>query len=54
MKVTVSSKGRIVLPDAFRLMDRVEQGQEFEVERVNCGEYRLIRRTPRQNEGAID
>lgn len=54
MKTTVSSKGQIVLPAEFRQMDRVEQGQEFEVERIAYGEYRLARRTPRQNEGAID
>jgi len=33
--------------------DRVEAGQEFDVERVDRGEYRLIRRTAPPNEGAI-
>ena len=54
MKTTVSSKGQIVLPAKFRRMDHVEPGQEFDVERLDRGEYRLIRRVARPNEGAID
>jgi len=54
MKTTVSSKGQIVLPAEFRQMDRVEPGQEFDVERVERGDYRLIRRTAPPNEGAVD
>ena len=54
MKTTVSSKGQIVLPAEFRQMDRVESGQEFDVERVDRGDYRLVRRTAPPNEGAVD
>lgn len=54
MKTTVSSKGQIVLPAEFRRMDRVEPGQEFEVERIERGDYRLVRRAAPPNEGAID
>ncbi len=54
MKTTVSSKGQIVLPAAFRQMDRIEAGQEFEVERLARGEYHLVRKAPRPNEGAVD
>jgi len=54
MKTTVSSKGQIVLPAEFRQMDRVEPGQEFDVERLDRGDYRLVRRAARENEGAID
>ena len=54
MKTTVSSKGQIVLPAEFRQMDSVEPGQEFDVERLDRGDYRLVRRTPPPNEGAID
>lgn len=32
----MSSKGRIVLPAKLRQMDRIEPGQEFEVERLNA------------------
>ena len=35
-------------------MDRIEPGQEFDVERIDNGDYRLIRRTARPNQGAID
>ena len=53
MTTTVSSKGQIVLPAEFRRRDRIEAGQEFEIERVNPGEYRLVRRTP-TNQGLVD
>lgn len=35
-------------------MDHVEPRQEFDVERVDCGDYRLVRRTAPRNEGVID
>ena len=54
MKTTVSSKGQIVLPAELRQMDRVEPGQEFDVQRLDRGDYRLVRRAPRRNEGVID
>ena len=54
MKTTISSKGQIVLPAEYRRLDRVEVGQEFQVERLDRGEYRLIRRVASPNEGAID
>lgn len=54
MKTTVSSKGQIVLPAELRLQDRIESGQEFDVERLDRGDYRLVRRTARPNEGLVD
>jgi bifunctional DNA-binding transcriptional regulator/antitoxin component of YhaV-PrlF toxin-antitoxin module len=54
MKTVVSSRGQIVLPAEFRRMDRVEAGQEFDVERVDHGDYRLVRRAAPPNQGAID
>jgi AbrB family looped-hinge helix DNA binding protein len=53
MKTTVSSKGQIVIPAELRQRDGIEPGQEFEVERLERGEYRLIRSTP-PNEGVVD
>ena len=53
MKTTVSSKGQIVLPAELRQMDRIQSGQEFDVERLDSGDYRLRRVAPR-NEGAVD
>ncbi len=54
MKTTVSSKGQIVLPAELRRLDGVEAGQEFEVERLDRGQYRLARRMPAPNEGVVD
>jgi AbrB family looped-hinge helix DNA binding protein len=54
MKTTVSSKGQIVLPAELRQMDRIEPGQEFDVERLDRGDYRLVRRAVPRNEGATD
>jgi AbrB family looped-hinge helix DNA binding protein len=54
MKTTVSSKGQIVLPAEIRREDGVEEGQEFEAERIDRGEYRLVRREPPANEGLVD
>lgn len=53
MKTTISSKGQIVLPAELRQMDRIEPGQEFDVERIDRGDYRIVRRVAPQNEGAI-
>ena len=54
MKTTMSSKGQIVLPASLREQDRLEPGEEFTVERIDSGEYRLIRRKPLPNEGVVD
>ena len=54
MKSTVSSKGQIVLPAQIRQQDRIEAGQEFEVERLDDGQYRLVRCKARPNEGVVD
>lgn len=54
MKTTISSKGQIVLPAALREQDRIEPGEEFTVERIDRGEYRLVRRTPVPNDGAVE
>ena len=53
MRTTVSTKGQIILPAEMRRQDDVEPGQEFEVERIDRGEYRLVRKTPRPNEGLV-
>jgi len=50
----VSSKGQIVLPAELRKRDKVQAGQEFEVERLDRGEYRLVRRDSRPNRGVVD
>jgi AbrB family looped-hinge helix DNA binding protein len=54
MKTTISSKGQIVLPAELRQQDRIEPGQEFEVARLDRGEYLLKRRSAPPNEGVVD
>ena len=54
MKTTVSSKSQLVLPAEIRQQDRIEAGQEFDIERVDRGEYRLKRRSALPNEGVVD
>ena len=54
MTTTVSSKGQIVLPAELRRDDGIQAGQEFEIERIERGEYRLVRREPGPNEGLVD
>lgn len=54
MKTVVSSKGQIVLPADIRRQDDIRTGQQFDVERIDRGEYRLIRRRASPNEGLVD
>ena len=53
MVTTVSSKGQIVLPVEIREQDAIKPGQQFEIERIEAGEYRLKRKARRQNEGLV-
>jgi AbrB family looped-hinge helix DNA binding protein len=54
MKTVVSSKGQIVLPAEIRQRDGIKPGQQFDVERVDRGKYRLVRQDPAPNEGLTD
>ena len=54
MRTRVSSNGQIVLPAEVRRQDQVEAGQEFELERLDRGDYRLVRRASRPNVGVVD
>lgn len=53
MKTRVSSKGQLVLPVELRELDGIEAGQEFDVERLDRGEYRLVRRPAGTNDGVV-
>ena len=53
MTTTMSSKGQIVLPAEIRQLDAIQPGQEFDVERIDCGQYVLKRRTRPRNEGLV-
>ena len=52
MTTTISSKGQLVLPADIRRRDGIKPGEEFEIERIDRGEYRLRRKTPR-NQGLV-
>jgi AbrB family looped-hinge helix DNA binding protein len=54
MTTIISSKGQIVVPALIRQQDGIEAGQEFEIEGLDRGEYRLVRRAPRPNEGLVN
>jgi len=53
MITTISSKGQVVLPAELRQRDHIKPGDEFEVERIDCGEYLLRRKTAPRNEGLV-
>jgi AbrB family looped-hinge helix DNA binding protein len=54
MKTAVSAKGQIVIPAEIRQQDEMEPGQDFEIQRVSRGEYRLRRLSPPPNRGLLD
>jgi AbrB family looped-hinge helix DNA binding protein len=54
MRTRIASKGRIVLPAALRRKDEIEAGEAFDVQRVDRGEYRLVRRKARPSAGVVD
>lgn len=54
MRTSISSKGQIVLPAEVRRRDGIKPGQHFEIERLDRGEYLLIRKDPPANEGLTD
>jgi len=53
VKTTVSSKGQIVIPAELRQQNGIEAGQEFDIERLDRGEYLLQRRSLSVHEGAV-
>jgi AbrB family looped-hinge helix DNA binding protein len=54
MKTVISSKGQIVLPAEIRRQDDIRAGQVFELERIERGAYRLVRKKPAANAGVVD
>ena len=53
MTTSVSSKGQIVLPVEIRRRDGIKPGQQFEIKRIDRGEYRLKRKAPPHNQGLV-
>jgi AbrB family looped-hinge helix DNA binding protein len=54
MKTTVSSKGQIVIPAEIRAQDHIIPGQQFEVERLQDGEYLLKKLTTPGTKNLVD
>jgi AbrB family looped-hinge helix DNA binding protein len=54
MKTKVSSKGQIVLPAELREQDHILPGQQFQVERLEAGQYLLKREPSGDNSGVVD
>lgn len=54
MRTKISSKGQIVLPAELRRQDRIRAGQQFDVQRVRTGEYRLVRVAVGGSDGVVD
>jgi AbrB family looped-hinge helix DNA binding protein len=53
MRTTLSSKGQIVLPAELREQDQIRPGQQFEIERLQEGEY-LLRKSPPRSGGVLE
>ena len=53
MRITVSTKGQIILPAEIRREDDINPGQEFEIKRIDRGKYLLKRMTQPRNEGLV-
>ena len=53
MRTTVSTKGQIILPAEIRRKDDIKSGQEFEIERIDRGEYLFKRTTKPRNRGLV-
>ena len=54
MQTTISTKGQIILPAEIRRMDGLKAGQALEIERLDCGDYRLRRVAAVPNEGLVN
>jgi AbrB family looped-hinge helix DNA binding protein len=53
MTTTISSKGQIVLPAEIRERAGFKPGQQFVIERLDRGDYRLKRKARAPNQGLI-
>jgi AbrB family looped-hinge helix DNA binding protein len=53
MRTTVSTKGQIIIPAEIRHEDDIKSGQEFEIERLDRGEYLLKRTSRKRNDGLV-
>lgn len=54
MNTVVSSRGQIALPAELRQQDRILPGQQFDIKRLETGQYLLKRRVDQESKGMVD
>jgi AbrB family looped-hinge helix DNA binding protein len=54
MKTKISSKGQIVLPVELREQDAIRAGEQFEVERIQAGQYLLKKVRSARSTGVLE
>jgi AbrB family looped-hinge helix DNA binding protein len=54
MRVTVKSNGRLILPAALRKQDSIKPGDQFEIQRLGSGRYRLTLIRPGHKGGLVE
>ncbi len=52
MKITISDTGEIQIPAVLRKQDHIEAGQQFDIERLNAGQYLLKQQTKSPQPGS--
>ncbi len=53
MKITISDTGEIQIPAVLRKQDHIEAGQQFDIERLNAGQYLLKQQTKSPQPGLV-
>lgn len=53
VRTSVSTKGQIVLPVDLREQDDIRPGEQFEIERLDRGDYRLVRVAEARSVGVV-
>ena len=54
MRISILSRGRVVIPPDFLERDGVRPGEAFDIQRLEQGKYLLQRGPARSNQGVID
>jgi len=54
IETKISTKGQLVIPSSLRKQDGILEGDVFELERLDAGCYRLVRKPGPVNQGVLD
>jgi len=52
-RTKISTKGQLVIPAKLRQADGIAEGDVFRMERLETGNYHLIRESPAPNHGVV-